>query len=226
MLQLLWYMLQIWDSDIEKNDDLTLVIPIVVYQGESVWKHYRFEDLFPGIDGLLMRYLPCFTYERTDANQRTEAILASRRAFTALLVFQTMRHVSTKDLGVDALISLLDAVIMAADYGNSDNVLSKGILTYIFNFSEVKPLEIFEKVRLLSPSKQENYMSILNQFYIEGINLGKAEGINLGKVEGIFLSSRIIKRYQKGKTAAEIAASLDCDINLVIKAIEEFETED
>ena len=37
-LQLLRYMLQIWDKNIENGDDLVPIIPIVIYQGKRKWK--------------------------------------------------------------------------------------------------------------------------------------------------------------------------------------------
>jgi predicted transposase/invertase (TIGR01784 family) len=225
MLQLLRYMLEIWDVDRAENTDLTLIIPVVVYQGENTWKHYRFEDLFSGIDGVLLRYLPCFTYERTDANERTEAILEARRAYKALLVFQAMRHVTTQNLGVDALIGLLDVVINNANFGNSDDVLTKAILSYIFNYSDVKPMEIIEKVRLLSSPKQENYMSTLNQFYTEGELRGELRGISLGKAEGLLLTAKIIKLYTRGFKAAAIAEKLETELETVNAAIAEYEAE-
>jgi transposase len=39
-------------------------------------------------------------------------------------------------------------------------------------------------------------------------------------------TSRIIKQHLKGKTNAEIAAALDCDISIVIKAIHEYDIAD
>ncbi|MEY4927244.1 MAG: hypothetical protein RI894_1680, partial [Bacteroidota bacterium] len=218
-LQLLRYMQEIWDADMTAYDDLTLVIPIVVYQGLEAWKHRRFEDLFPGISGIFLRYLPSFTYERTDVNEQTEAILTHHRAHKNLLVFQVMRHVATRNLGPDVLFELLSALVNTEHFGSYNDKFAKEVLSYLFNYSDVKPIEIIEKIRLLSLSNQEKYMSTLNQFYIEGISLGEARG----EARGLLLTAKIIKQHIKGFSAAAIAESLAIAIEMVQTAIEEYE---
>jgi predicted transposase/invertase (TIGR01784 family) len=227
LVQLLRYILQIWDEKISRDEDLVLVIPIVVYQGVQEWEHQRFEHLFPDIDGVLLRYLPVFDYERTDTTEVTERILTQNRAYKTLLVFQVMRQVITRNLGADALILLLDSVVNAQDFGQANDMFSKAILSYAFNYSNEKPLDIIEKIRLSASSKQENYMSTLNQFYTEGISLGKAEGISLGKAEGktegLLLTAKIIKLYARGFGAVAIAEKLETELETVNTAIAEYE---
>jgi predicted transposase YdaD len=104
-------------------------------------------------------------------------------------------------------------------------LFGKAILSYAFNYSDESPLDIIEKIRISSSSKQTTYMSTLHQFYTQGISLGKAEGKAEGKTEGLLLTAKIIKLYTRGFETTVIAQTLSTELETVNTAIAEYEAE-
>ena len=61
-LQLLRYMLGIWETQRDQKLALTPVIPIIVYHGRESWQYRTLSELFAGADQELRRFLPSFDY--------------------------------------------------------------------------------------------------------------------------------------------------------------------
>lgn len=63
-LQLLKYMLGIWESQVKNGEDLQPIIPIIFYHGQTEWKYRTMDTYFEGgsIDPGLRPFLPNFTY--------------------------------------------------------------------------------------------------------------------------------------------------------------------
>ena len=60
-LQLLGYMLKIWEQQRDNTEPVTPVIPVILYHGEEKWKERTFTDMFPGkLDDDLKRFIPKF----------------------------------------------------------------------------------------------------------------------------------------------------------------------
>ncbi len=236
-LQVLRYMLEVWEYQLKKNKKskhktekpLELIIPVVVFQGVSSWEKIPFQDVFSAEDAELLRFLPSFDYVLNQTTPESEAQLWKNANLEAYLAFRTMRQVAEEALSTDALVVFIQEIVAIIDHNGINEGLQSRIYTYIFGNSEADYDNVMANVHI-SNQQKNNIMSTLHQLYhkgeISGEARGKAEGKAEGKVEGLSLSSRIIKRYQKGKTVAEIAEGLNCDIVLVIKAIAEFEAED
>ena len=67
-VQLLRYMLEIWEECETNNQPLTPIIPIIVYHNQENrhWHYKPFSDYFKDIDAPLMPYIPSFEYQLTD----------------------------------------------------------------------------------------------------------------------------------------------------------------
>jgi len=63
-LQILRYILQIWENRLRNKKPLQIILPIVVYHGQRKWRMRRFEDYFGemGIPKELLEYVPSFEY--------------------------------------------------------------------------------------------------------------------------------------------------------------------
>ncbi|MEK7255241.1 MAG: Rpn family recombination-promoting nuclease/putative transposase, partial [Bacteroidota bacterium] len=60
-LQLLRYMLEIWDKQIEQEQTLTIIIPIIVYHGEEGFRFKPLAEFFGEIaDPVLKKFIPNF----------------------------------------------------------------------------------------------------------------------------------------------------------------------
>ncbi len=70
-LQLLSYMLNMWQTQIKQNEKLTPVIPIIFYHGSNNWKKLSFNKFFKGLDDDLLKFIPMFDYLLVDTSELT-----------------------------------------------------------------------------------------------------------------------------------------------------------
>ena len=70
-LQLLRYMLEIWQNNESNNEVLTPVVPIIVYHNKDgrAWKVKPFLDYFQEIEEELQQFVPQFDYHLTDVTK-------------------------------------------------------------------------------------------------------------------------------------------------------------
>jgi predicted transposase/invertase (TIGR01784 family) len=99
-IQLLNYLVGIWEHDIKNKNLLTFVIPIVVYNGKKEWKQQRLADYFPGLPEFLLRYLPEFDYNLTDYQQMPiEVITRLKQDHFLQKVSEALKFASETELG-------------------------------------------------------------------------------------------------------------------------------
>jgi predicted transposase/invertase (TIGR01784 family) len=65
-LQLMKYLLKIWEANSKQAQRLIPVIPVILYHGKEAWKVRRFREYFEGIDEVFYRFIPEFEYLLTD----------------------------------------------------------------------------------------------------------------------------------------------------------------
>ena len=98
-LQLLKYMLAMWDYQLQNKIPLQAVIPIIVYHGRKKWRIRALSSYFGRINEALLPFIPEFTYHLTDLNQWSEEALLQLRAGLVINAFLLLKfHVDRKDL--------------------------------------------------------------------------------------------------------------------------------
>jgi len=200
-LQLLRYLLNIWQEDRKQNRKLTPVIPIVIYHGQGRWKYAPLQSYFEGIDSTLEEYIPEFRYLLHDLSAWSDKdILAFKNQFLALATF-LLKHSRAEQFlerfqaDVSPIVSLLAAA-------NERNFI-ESVFVYIFRMeSSLTKDEILAIFRQISPQTEEIVMSAYDQT-LESINLG------------------VIKRaFQKGFKVDVIAEIVNLPIQKVEEVIE------
>ena len=78
-LQLLDYMLQLWEDDIKNERPLSVIIPIVVYHGEKSWEQKPFFTYFAGLPEDRVAFIPNFHYLLTDLNQLPAGAIENKK---------------------------------------------------------------------------------------------------------------------------------------------------
>lgn len=97
-LQLLRYMVRIWDRDVQEKKPLRPIVPVVVYHGQATW-HIppNFGALFTG-DDALRAYWPHFAYELQDISHLSdEEIIGSYELQLTLLLFKYIASPNLRD---------------------------------------------------------------------------------------------------------------------------------
>ena len=115
-LQLLRYMLQIWDECEKNQKPLIPVIPIIVYHNKEDrhWKYKPFSAYFKGIDPELLPYIPHFDYQLTDLTRMTaEQIMAMN-------------------------VGLLRNALLTLQFGAKEEYVIENIKTLILNVKNVE----------------------------------------------------------------------------------------
>lgn len=84
-LQLLKYLMEIWDKDKAQKKELTTVIPIIFYHGKSRWKYQPMNAYFAKSEHFYLQYIPDFNYHLIDLSVLTnEKIIGFKDRFLAL----------------------------------------------------------------------------------------------------------------------------------------------
>ncbi len=90
-VQLLRYILEIWESNIREQTPLHITIPMLFYHGQEKWNYQPMKSYFHAPGPALQKYIPTFDYEFLNISQwPDEKIIALKEAFlvNALLVFK------------------------------------------------------------------------------------------------------------------------------------------
>ena len=94
-LQLLRYMLEIWENNDKNKLPLTPVIPIILYHNANKkrhWKYKSFSEYFKTLDASLLPYIPSFEYQLTDLTNLTEAQWNMLKAGLLLHSLRTLHY--------------------------------------------------------------------------------------------------------------------------------------
>lgn len=187
-LQLLKYIVNIWETKKDKQGNLSIIIPLVIYQGAQNWHTPRYlgEMItnFPHLPPELMVYVPNFTYQfydfsyRSDDDIKGQAILKIYR-----ILLREVFNPHNNDI--------TGSIIKALNYVSEIESKTRGIeyletvMRYVFsinqNLTEEEEKRIVLEITENYPEGSEIVMSLAERY----IERGKSEGIKLGKIEGI-----------------------------------------
>ncbi len=191
-LQLLRYMLSIWNLYDKQTDDpkgmlkLPLVIPLVIYHGQAKWNMpTRFSECFHGLTDDLTAYIPDYTYLLYDLSQYTDSEIKGDVMTKITLLI--LKHAFDNNL----LEKLPGIMGLLKELSNKETGLEycQTLFTYMFNLSGLQSVSL-EKVRntlvdSLSHKQGDLIMTIAEQLRQEGRQAGWQEGKQEGWQEGM-----------------------------------------
>ncbi len=128
-LQLLKYLLKIWDKKRKDDQKLPVVIPLVIYHGEQEWQvSTHFAELIDSEEEILKKYIPDFEYLLYDLSQyKDKDIIGTRELRTRL---EILKYIRSKKF-LDKFGNILD--ILAEEFDIED---IKPIVMYVdLNYS-------------------------------------------------------------------------------------------
>lgn len=191
-LQLLRYMLSIWEQNMADGIPLRVVIPILIHQGDRRWDVRPFVESFPELPESFHRFVPSFDLVYEDLFTATiselNTIFRDALVQTALA---TMKYTSAKD---DAgLLQLAEG--LSPELGNlpPDEALRtlRQLLEYIFKANDTHLRDAL--FQLLHPNMKGSTMTIAESWIQEGIEKGIERGIEQGIEQGIERGIRVSK---------------------------------
>ena len=219
-IQLLKYMLNIWETGIKQKKKLIPVVPVIIYAGKKRWKQREMKEYFKGIDNHLEMFLPTFQYLLTDlmkySDEEIRGIYNTLKVQIALLamkkIFENIKNISTFAL----IFSGIDGIIRT----EREEKFLETILLYIFTNIDVdtenKIEQLANEIQQQTKKGGKIAMTIATRLERRGIQKGIQEGILKGKKEDV------LNLYKKGNFSFKmIAELLNLDIEFVKDALKE-----
>lgn len=226
-LQLLNYMLQIWETKMNKEMDyeIPVIIPLVIYHGKARWQiKTSLSQLIPDYQELppsIQNYIPDFQYQLYDISQYTDDEIKGDAQLRILLAI--FRDILTKSSD-----QILDAVFRAADTLLKLDDQEKGIqyfdtfMRYVFSAGpQMAPADINKIINQLEtnyPGGSEKIMTLADYLREEGKTEGHLQGLQEGLERGIEQGMEKGLELGAKKNAREVARKL-LKLNLSIDQI-------
>ena len=222
-LQFLEYQLGIWYEDISHRRPLTVVIPIVIYQGLKTWNQKAFSEYFRNIPVELKRFIPHFDYHLTSVKDLddSQVLLLNDKSLLQTL-FLAYKHLHDNEY---VKTHFNDFFIFFNEKPELEQIFSI-FIEYFYKNSELSDEMIYELVEEhLESNLKPKIMSTYEQIGLKFLQKGKIEGKIEGKTEGETLKNQkvIHKAWLKGYSIVEISDLTDTPIEEVKKIIEGFE---
>lgn len=177
-LQLLEYMVKIWQAKKSQKEQLPVIIPLVVYHGQDSWNiATQFSDMLELPADNLLQYTPDFTYILHDLSQYDDQDIIGTDELRARL--KVMKHIK------DHIENLLRQY---AEEQRLSQLPSAAI--YIFTVRDETIDEIIQKIIEINNQGVQVMKTTAEQLIEEGKKEGKKEGINIDtihKVTGLSL---------------------------------------
>ena len=202
ILQLLKYMVKIWEKELQAGKKLSVIIPIVVYHGEERWGvEGRLSGLIEGYAGLpetLWKYIPDYAYELHDltSEEEGEQIESGEVKMTVYL----FRTVVAPDKGtlLRRFEEAMRALKEASGRRDIEYLIELGIKYLLSSKPEVELEELVEIASKISEERGEQIMTLAERLIDKGMQKGREEGLKEGLKEG--LEKGLASGVEKGKT--------------------------
>jgi predicted transposase/invertase (TIGR01784 family) len=208
-IQLLRYMLQLWEQDITQNRKLLRpVIPILVYQGHKKWIERPMQDYFPDFPFELKKYLPMFEYELNDLQRIPENDLLSLGSRYLTLALYSMANYKRLLKTIKTIDNICLIINRLENIDENTNFVEQ-ILVYLMKTNDINKSKMKELLEKSKSKTLQQAKTTYEQFIEEGIEIGIEKGLEKG------LELAIIKAYNSGQSVEFIAKMFDISLEKV-----------
>jgi len=203
-LQLMKYLLKIWEANSKQSQRLMPVIPVILYHGKDAWEVRRFRDYFEGMDDVFYRFIPEFEYLRTDLSSYSNEEIKDRafRRVAIQITMLLMRNIYNDKVLEDKLKGFFE--IGRKYFEEKEGVkFLESVIRYLYYASDIEEERVIDTLKEISEEGGRLSMTIAARLIEKGKMAGRAEGKVEGKVEG-----RVEGRIEGLKEAIEIGLEL------------------
>ncbi|MCL4727218.1 MAG: Rpn family recombination-promoting nuclease/putative transposase [Candidatus Kuenenia stuttgartiensis] len=203
-LQLMKYLLKIWEANSKQMQRLIPVIPVILYHGKDTWKARRFRDYFEGIDEEFLRFIPEFEYLLTDLSFYSNEEIKDKvfRRVSLQITMLLMRNIYNDKILGDKLKAFFEIGKQYFEEGEGLKFL-ESVIRYLYYASDIEEERVIDTLKEISEEGGRLSMTIAARLIEKGKMAGRAEGKVEGKVEG-----RVEGRIEGLKEAIEIGLEL------------------
>ena len=182
-LQLLRYMLGIWEANRKQREPLRPVLPIVVYHGKQRWKVRSLRESFRPFPGFMRPFLPEFEYLVTDFGRMSDEELESQRFHEAPLglAASLMKHIS-QDPDLKAHLRHLFRRHREF-FGRREGIrFLKTVVKYILDTTGMRPGIILKTASVLPEKVRDKLKTGAQLEREEGREEGREQGMRQGRL--------------------------------------------
>ncbi|MBC7893346.1 MAG: Rpn family recombination-promoting nuclease/putative transposase [Sphingobacteriaceae bacterium] len=220
-MQLLRYVLNAWKEDIQQNQPLRLLIPVVIYHGNASWTYQPLNSYFGRVPEALGRFVPEFEYVLVSLSAFSEErLLSFQSAFLGLSAF-LLKHSRQQHYLTEAFDAFRTLMLAFERQENSEFLTT--IFRYVYETGDLSVSElvfIFEKV---SRSTSDTLMTTAEQLLHQGHQEGLQEGLQEGEQRATLQHIRGLLRL--GMNAETIAAAFELTLAEVKDYIQQLKSE-
>ena len=174
-LQLLQYILNIWNYAVKKKKALPVVIPMIYYHGKEKWDIKPIFSFFPGADDGLKHFIPSFEYILTDlAKESDKEIEKKFNSGINKVLALLFKHMADEEYIKEHFKYIFSLLIEYFRDEKRERVIS--FLLYIMNTTEIEKSFINKSLGEISPEGGDIAMTTAMKIRQEGKLEGKQEG--------------------------------------------------
>jgi len=222
-LQLLKYMIKIWEQKMnkEKASKLPMIIPLVIYHGETRWSVAKsLGDIIEGMEKIpktIRRHIPDYEYILYDLSPYgDEEIKGSAK----LRIFLEILKAIFKEDFDEFIETLKRAFITLEEIDKQEKGIDyfETFVRYIMNArKDLNITDVYDVVKNISLERSEEIMTIAEQLIKEGMEKGMEKGILEGK-------RKTAKNFLKlGLTVEQVSEAAELSIEEVTELKKEIE---
>ena len=206
-LQLIRYMLCVWEHNERQKEPLSVVVPILVYHGKKKWKKRSMTEYFGKLPELFKPFIPDFDYLLADFSAYSDEDFEKRMFSQVPLIIaaSVMKHIFD-DSSFDSHLKRLFKEKKQFFNKTTGHRLLKSLLFYIWEGTKVSEEDISNVLDELSKEAKEVGMTTADKLRKEGELKGELKG----KLEGEL----------KGKLKGELETKLETIKNMLKKDCE------
>ncbi len=226
-LQMLKYMVKIWDSKINKakSSKLPLIIPLVIYHGKEKWQiDTKFIKIIEGVENLppdIIKYIPDYEYILYDFTTYEAEQLKGNIILTETI--KILQAIFQQD--INKFKEVLAATLLNLENQGWAEEYEKYFFTYIIYILNARPdlelEDIYEAAKNISPERSEKIMTIAEKLYKEGMEKGRLEGKREGLIEGQRKTAKNFLRL--GLSPEKVAEAAELPIDEIIQLKKEID---
>lgn len=210
-LKILKYQTNGWEYQLQQNEPLQLIIPIIIYHGKRKWHYKPFSEYFNVRDRHLKQFIPNFEYVLTDLSQYSDEDLMKLKLGFLVASFLLLKHHHERDFIIEKAVEIFQYSITYSEGGRIEDTYYRMAIVYIARAFKIEKQEIKIIIDSIPNKLKDSVMTAYDQIVQEGFEKGIQEGIQKNKVESI---AAVIQNMPH-LSNAEVAKIFKVDISFV-----------
>ena len=178
-------------KQLDSKEELSLIVPVLLYHGMDKWEYMTLSDLFTNIEEDWRKFIPDFHYIYNDLSLMPDEHLESLSNQFLAASFLAMKHAMDEIWLNDNAVDVFTRAVTG-----SGNLLEQ-FAVYFFENSKPAESRVFEILELVPEPIKDRIMNTFDVFERKGLQRGLEQGLEKGLEQG--LEKGLEQGLEKGK---------------------------